>query len=74
MNKYDSSKKTLGNLESQNKPIEVKRDSTNIPGNEIPDDDKSSDCNIIPFSYPLHKLDRIKDQSLSTNSTYDDQA
>jgi len=36
------------NLQSQTKPIDVKRDSTNIPGNEIHDDSKSSDCNTTP--------------------------
>jgi hypothetical protein len=82
MIKYGSLKKAievqtqkLKNLESQSKPIEVKRDSTNIPKNEINDDGKASDSNTIPFSYPLHSLRQIKDYSgLSTNSTYDDQA
>ncbi|MGA9151401.1 MAG: hypothetical protein WBZ36_12560, partial [Candidatus Nitrosopolaris sp.] len=40
----------LANLESQTRPTEVERNSTNIHKNEIPDNSKAGDCNVMPIS------------------------
>jgi hypothetical protein len=57
MNKYGSLKKTievlsqkLGNLESQTKPTEEDRDSTNIPKNEIHGDGKGESERLQCYS------------------------